>query len=182
MQPMKILTQWLRQNVGPDHYLFSTQDFRALFPALSDNAFKTLLTRTVQQGVLEKICRSIYAYESAQHSNGLLLFHVASLLRSGEFNYLSLETVLSDAGVISQIPINSISFMSSGRSSQISCGKYGTIEFVHTTQKPEQIMSSFVYDANCRIWRANVQLALSDMKHTHRNCDLVNWELANEFV
>ena len=31
------------------------------------------------------------------------------------FNYISLETALSDEGVISQIPINRITIMSTGR-------------------------------------------------------------------
>jgi hypothetical protein len=57
-----------------------------------------------------------------------------------KFNYISLETVLSDAVVISQIPLNWISIMSSGRSSIISCGEFVTIEYVHTRQEPELLM------------------------------------------
>ncbi|MFV9956330.1 MAG: hypothetical protein AB8V23_04710 [Candidatus Midichloria sp.] len=36
--------------------------------------------------------------------------------------------------------------MSSGRSNIISCGKFGTIEFVHTKQKPDSIMPQLEYD------------------------------------
>lgn len=182
MQPMKILINWLSQNVSDEHYLFLLQDLRALCPNLSDVSFKTLLSRTVKLGYLERVCRELYAYKSFAHSNGHLLFHAAAQLRSNEFNYISLETVLSDAGVIAQIPINSISIMSSGRSNRVSCGKFGSIEFIHTNQKPVSIMEQLTYDANCKLWRASVQLAIMDMKRTHRNCDLIDWDTVNELV
>ncbi|MFV9927934.1 MAG: hypothetical protein AB8V45_05345 [Candidatus Midichloria sp.] len=88
----------------------------------------------------------LHSYEKAIPSNGLLLFHCTSYLRSNEFNYISLETALSDIVIISQLPINWISIMSSGRSNIISCGKFGTIEFVHTKQKPDSIMPQLEYD------------------------------------
>lgn len=196
MQPMRYLSNWLDKNIGlryqnlrrvfsdyvNEHYLFAFQDLRALCPELSDSAFKTLLSRAADAGILGRVCRGLYIYERAQPQNGLELFHAAALLRANEFNYISLETVLSDAGVISQIPINQITLMSSGRSSIVSCGKFGTIEFVHTRQKPAHIMKQLAYDAKCRLWRASIPLALRDMKTTHRNCDLIDWSVANEFV
>ena len=182
MQPMRTLINWLRQNVSHDRYLFSSLDLRALCPDLSAAAFKTLLSRTVKLGYLERVCRGLYAYNVSNFSNGLLLLHAAAYLRSNEFNYLSLESVLSDLGVISQIPMNSISIMSSGRSNRIVCGRFGTIEFIHTTQKPEDLMNQLTYDANSRMWRASVRLALRDMKRAHRNCDLIDWDMANELI
>ena len=182
MQPMKYLIDWLNQNTDTEHYLFRLQDMRALCPNLSNTAFKTLLSRTVEAGYLNKVCRGLYVYKRAMAPSGLILFHAAALLRSDDFNYISLETVLSDSGVISQVPINWISIMSSGRSNIISCGEFGTIEFVHTNQKPQDIMKQLSYDARCRLWRATVPLALRDMKATHRNCDLIDWDIANEFI
>ena len=182
MQPMRYLSAWLQENATSEHYLFSLQDLRSLCPSLSDSSFKTLLSRTVQVGYLVRVCRGLYTYKKSIPTNGLLLFHAAAHLRRNEFNYISLETVLSDTGVISQIPISWISIMSSGRSNIISCGEFGTIEFIHTNQKPKDIMEHLSYDANCRLWRGNVALALRDMKATHRNCDLVDWDVANEFI
>ena len=182
MQPMKRLNDWLEENANAEHYLFTLQDLRALFPDLSNTAFKTVLSRTVAAGYLARVCRSLYLYKKAMLPTGLLLFHAAAQLRADAFNYISLETVLSDAGIISQIPINSISIMSSGRSNIISCGEFGTIEFIHTNRKPTDIMEQLSYDANCHLWRASVPLALKDMKTTHRNCDLIDWDIANEFI
>jgi predicted transcriptional regulator of viral defense system len=181
-QPIKTLSKWLQQHASSEHYLFAPKDFQSLFPLLSDAAFKTLLSRAARQGILEKICRGLYAYNSAAFSDGRLLFHAAAYLRSDEFNYISLETVLSDAGIISQIPINVISIMSSGRSNKIACGRYGVIEFIHTTQKSINIMDQLDYDPDCGLWRASIKLALSDMKRTHRNEDLIDWDRVNELI
>lgn len=182
MQSIAQLSQWLAQNASAQHYLFSLQDFRALFPGLTKSAFKTLLSRAARSVLLERVCRGLYRYKARAPADGLLLFHAAALLRANEFNYISLETALSDAGVISQIPVNWITCMSSGRTSTISCGDFGSIEFIHTTQKPEKLLSDLYYDPNCGLWRANVKLALRDMKATHRNCDLIDWDSANEFI
>jgi len=182
MQPKKYISHWLEKNANSDHYLFTLQNLQGLCPDLSTAAFKTLISRTVSSGLLIRVCRGVYLYEKATSANGRLLFHVASLLRSNNFNYISLETVLSDAGIISQIPMNRISIMSSGRSNVISCGNFGTIEFVHTSQRPEDIQAQLSYDETCKLWRASVAQALRDMRVTHRNTDLINWDLANEFI
>lgn len=182
MQPMKYLSHWLDMHADNEHYLFTLNDLRALCPELSDSAFKTLLSRTVRAGYLVRACRGLYIYKRAVPPNGLVLFHIAALLRADAFNYISLETALSDAGIISQMPMNWISVMSSGRSNLVSCGELGIIEFVHTNQKPEHLMKQLFYDTNCRLWRAEVPLALRDMKATHRNCDLIDWDIANEFI
>jgi len=182
MQPMKYLRDWLEQNATNEHYLFTLHDLRALCPELSDSAFKTLLSRASRIGYLVRVCRGLYVCKKAIPADGLLLFHAVSILRAGELNYISLETALSDAGVISQIPMNWISIMSSGRSNIVSCGEFGTIEFVHTNQKPTDINTQLSYDTNCKLWRAKIRLALRDMKVTHRNCDLIDWNIANELI
>lgn len=182
MQSIKTLANWLLNNTDHEHYLFTLFDMRPLFPQLSDSAFKALMSRAVRSGLLVRLCRGIYLYKPALAKDGLLLYHAAALLRADKFNYISLETVLSDVGVISQIPLNWISIMSSGRSSIISCGEFGTIEYVHTRQEPKLLMPQVTYDHHCGLWRANVHLAIRDMKATRRDCDLIDWSIVNEFI
>lgn len=182
MQPIKFLQSWLMENASQEHYLFATKDLRNLMPELSDESFKMLLSRAVQSSILTKVCRSVFLYKKALRNDGLLLFHVIPVLRPFEFNYISLETVLSDSGVISQIPLNWITIMTSGRTNKIACGEFGTIEFVHTSRSIDDIMEYLSYDTRCGMWRANVKLALWDMKITHRNRDLIDWDLANELI
>ncbi len=181
MQPIRYLMQNLAKLANLDHCIFTPSDLRALLPKLSEAAFKTLLSRAVREKYLERVCRGLYFYPQVAPS-GLLLFHAAARLRAAGFNYISLETALSQAGVISQVPFNWISVMSSGRSNVISCGRFGTIEFVHTKQLPQQLASQLQYDSQCKLWRANVTLALRDMRATHRNLDLIDWSVVNELI
>jgi len=182
MQPIRQLALGLERLATSEHYLFTPDDLRALLPDLSDSAFKTLLSRAVSGGHLSRVCRGLYLYEGVDFPRGLLLFHAAARLRADAFNYISLETALSDAGVISQIPINWISLMSSGRSNTIRCGNWGTIEFVHTAKTPDAVASRLHYDSRCHLWRASVDLALQDMRATRRNMDLIDWSAVNEPV
>ena len=43
-------------------------------------------------------------------------------------------------------------------------------------------MDQLTYDTNCRLWRGSVQLALKDMKQAHRNCDLIDQDIVDEFI
>ena len=182
MQPIRQLLSAISRLATPQACLFTPSDLRSLLPALSDAAFKTLLSRAVSEGYLNRVCRGLYVFEPAKPDRGVVLYHAVSKLRPLALNYLSLESVLSDAGVISQVPINRITVMSSGRSSTFDCGAWGSIEFVHTSQKADALAGQLHYDERCRIWRATVTQALRDMRATHRNLDLIDWSVADELV
>lgn len=182
IQPVRRLYAGLDVLASPERYLFTPVDMRALVPDISVEAYRALLSRAAKEGKLERVCRGLYLYRPAKPNTGLLLFHVAARLRAQEFNYISLETALSDAGVISQIPLNWITLMSSGRSSRIACGRWGTIEFVHTRQKPQDLADQLDYDERCRLWRAKPGLALRDMKVAKRNLELIDWSAIHESV
>lgn len=182
MQPLRRLMKRLSDSATADRRLFTPSDLRAIVPDLSNAAFKTLLSRAVTGGHLNRLCRGLYMIEGRTDPSGLLLFHAAARLRADCFNYISLETVLSDAGVISQLPMNRITVMSSGRSSVISCGAAGTVEFVRTRQRPEALVGRIHYDAPARMWRASVPQALRDIRATHRSTDLIDWSAASEHL
>jgi len=182
MQPIKELTQLLERLASAENYLFALDDLRCALPDTSSGAFKALLSRAQQTGVLQRVCRGIYLYPRVPYTAGLVLFHTAAKLRADAFNYLSLETVLSDAGIISQIPLNWITLMSSGRSHIVNCGGFGHIEFIHTSRRPADVAAQLNYDVDCRLWRASVALALQEMKLTRRSTDLVDWSLADELI
>lgn len=180
MQPMKRLAQVLQALGDREHCLFSSSDLSAVVGG--GVQMPVLLSRAVKAGFLRRVCRGIYLYLRGDYPSGNILFHAASRLRAGEFNYISLETALSDAGVISQVPINWITLMSSGRSHVVDCGAFGHIEFVHTAQRPEDLAGELAYDAGRRLWMASVRQALRDMKATRRGMDLVDMEAARELV
>lgn len=182
MQPIRQLSNTLGHLADRDHYLFSLSDLSGLLPDQSPSALKTVIGRAVSNGQLQRVCRGIYLYPLKDYPAGLLLYRVAARLRAHELNYLSLESVLSDAGVISQIPMNWITLMSTGRSHIIDCGDFGHIEFIHTGKSLDKIQPHLIYDRRCGLWRATVSLALQDMKVTGRNMELVDWEVVRELV
>ncbi len=182
MQPMKELTRLLERLASAEQYLFSLDDLRGALPEASTGAFKALLCRAEKAGLLRRVCRAIYLYPRVAYPAGLVLFHAAAKLRADAFNYLSLETVLSDAGVISQIPLHWITLMSSGRSHIVNCGDFGHIEYIHSKRRPADVAGQLHYDQDCRLWRASVALALQDMKLTRRSMDLIDLGVADEHV
>lgn len=180
MQPIRQLERLLGDLASPDHYLFTSADLQSACPPGTDLAL--LLHRAQKAGLLQRVCRGVYLQPRVDFSRGRVLFHTAALLRAGQFNYISLETALSDAGLISQIPINRIMLMSSGRTNTIACGEFGRIEFIHTARRPAEVAEQLVYDSACRLWRAAPALALRDMRATRRDLSLVNPEIAHELV
>jgi hypothetical protein len=137
-QPTRHLMASIHQLAPPENCLFTPADLRALVPDLSDTAFKTLLSRAASQEHLTRVCRGLYAYAPTKPDDSLVPYHAVSKLRPMSLNYLGLESVLSDAGVISQIPIQLITVMSSGPITVIDCGRWGSIEFVRTHQDLRQ--------------------------------------------
>lgn len=182
MQPIKHLARVLATLARDDPTLFTLTDLRAALPEHSAGAFRALVMRAEHEGLLMRVCRGLYRYPAAGSHDGLVLFHAAARLRAGAFNYISLESALSEAGVISQLPMNHVTLMSSGRTATLSCGAFGAMEFVQTKKRPAELADQLLYDARCHLWRAAVPLALRDMKATRRNLDLVQWEVVDDVV
>jgi predicted transcriptional regulator of viral defense system len=180
MQPLKKLEKVLESLADSERYLFASADLRAALPEHA--RLNLLLCRAQKAGVLKRVCRGIYLYPRIDYPHGMVLFHAAARLRAGGFNYISLETALSDAGVISQVPMNWITLMSSGRSQVVDCGEFGRIEFVHTEQQPAALADELSYDTERRLWRASTRQALRDIKATRRSKDLLILEGTRELV
>lgn len=182
LQPLERLYQGLDKLATPERYLFAPADMRVLAGDISEAAYRALLSRAAKGGKLERVCRGLYLYHPAKPVLGQVLFHAAARLRAHEFNYISLETALSDSGVISQIPMNWVTILSSGRTHNIDCGRWGTIEFIHTRQTAANLAAHLNYDVECRLWRASVAQAVRDMRRHQRNLDLIDWSLVDESV
>jgi predicted transcriptional regulator of viral defense system len=182
MQPMLRLIRDLRTLTGREDRLFALSDLRALLPGHDEGAFKSVVTRLERRGDLVRVCRGIYMLPDSTLRGSALLGRTAARLRAHHFNYLSLETVLSSTGLISQVPLSRITVMSSGRTSTISCGDHGEIEFVHTSKTAVEVAPELSYDPHHCLWRASVQLALRDMRDTRRDTGLVRWDEAHELV
>lgn len=179
---MEKLKTSLENMADKEHYLFSASDFYLLFSDLSSYALNMLLSRAVKKGILIRASKGFYIYPKANYERGFELFHLAARLRENSFCYLSLESILSESGIISQIPIGHITLMTGGRSGIINCGKYGRVEFIHTKRTFEVLSSQLTYDKRYKLWRASIPLAFTDMKTAKRSIDLIDKEALNEFI
>jgi hypothetical protein len=96
----------------------------------------------------------------------------------GFYNYISLESALSEAGAISQIPLDRLTVMTTGRKGEYRT-PYGVIEFTHT-KRPEMEILDHVYSAGRPLKMATLTTALRDLKRVGRNTHLLDWEMLNE--
>jgi len=119
------------------------------------------------------VARGLYVNPRAHSLLSDVLSALVGWLRPWDFNYLSLECVLAEAGWVSQIPFR-LTVMTTGRS-QTFHTPYGTIEFTHTARDPRQLRTDVAWDARRALWVATPALALAhkDLAATRRNLGLV---------
>lgn len=87
---------------------------------------------------------------------------------------MSLESRLSELGLISQIP-GVLTVMTSGRSGRIETA-FGAIEFTHTEREVSALIDAgqVVWDESRGIHLATAERACSDLKRVGRNLDLLS--------
>nr|WP_224788685.1 hypothetical protein [Pandoraea terrae] len=129
------------------------------------------LTRHQESGIIERVARGLYINPRARSLPPDLLGALVPFLRPWDFNYLSLESALSQAGLISQIP-SRLTLMTTGRSQTFNT-PYGTLEFTHTSQKPDQLRDEMIFDNQRDFAVATPKRALRDLRRVGRNLDLV---------
>lgn len=149
-------------------WAFDLPRLRMLFEQSSGDLQQSLLHQT-RSGNMVRIARGIYVNPRARSMPAEPLLALVSIMRPFEFSYLSLESVLSDAGWISQVA-QRYTLMSTGRSS-VFYTPYGVLEFTHTsrTASPPQV----VFDRSRGIHIATPERAYEDLRFVKRNTDLV---------
>ncbi|MCY4591330.1 MAG: hypothetical protein OXE86_12380 [Alphaproteobacteria bacterium] len=83
-------------------------------------------------------------------------------MRAGEFNYTSLECVLSEWGVISQVPVQYLTFMTTGRKGVFRTS-YGTIECTHAKRTAADIVRKSVLSDQPRLRPATAPAEYRDL-------------------
>lgn len=152
--------------------IFLMQNLRMFFKNEDEKTFKTSLSRHEKSGIIKRVCKGVYMNPRARSASPYLLESFVKYIRPNGFSYLSLESRLSEEGIISQIP-NRLTFMSTGRS-QVFKTPYGVIEFVHTKRDRKDIGKDIDFDKSRGIYIASANRALEDLRHTRRNLGLVN--------
>lgn len=168
LDAIKRLREWDEKGF----YVFTKHDLHRLFPEDSPKTFSEGLNRLVKAGILKRACRNIYVNEQAKSFDSYTIERIAKALRRGEYNYVSLESMLSEHGLISQVPIDRLTVMTTGRKAVYQT-PYGIIEFTHTKRTVKDILKS-TYKTKQRPLRiANKDAALRDLKRVGRNINLI---------
>lgn len=95
----------------------------------------------------------------------------AATARRGDLCYVSLESALSEYGLISQIPVGRLTVMTDGRASELKT-PFGLIEFTHSSRdKADLLKRSISVGRPLRL--ATKDAAVSDLKRVGRNTHLL---------
>ena len=155
-----------------DRFVFNSADLAKIFHEDSPRALKAGLKRLVDGEVLLRPVRGVYLSAFSRNSDGNLTEQIARVLRRGEYNYVSLESALSEYGAISQIPVDRLTVMTTGRSGQYFT-TFGVIEFTHTKRRPIEILQG-IRDIGRPLKIATPATAWRDLKRVGRNTHLVD--------
>lgn len=170
----KELVAQLKSLADNDRWLISRSQLRIMFPDDSEESLKKSLKRHVGSGYLERVAYGLYRNKLAEVS-AHPLEDMVPFLRPTEFNYVTAETVLSEAGAISQIPQNYLAVMTTGTAGRHNT-PFGLIEFSHTRKSQEKLSPDVFWDADRGIHVAKVRRAYSDLLYMRRNIDMVDKE------
>lgn len=168
---LKILKQWDRAG----KYVFTKHDFNKLFANQRQKTIDESLNRLVKCGLLQRVCRGIYVLPDAQSFDANTIEHIAKALRQGYYNYVSLESMLSEYGAISQVPMDRLTVMTSGRGGVYQT-PYGVIEFIHTKRSVPDILNNIKNIPQRPLRVATKLTAWRDLKRVGRNTAMVNRE------
>ncbi|MGX1201143.1 type IV toxin-antitoxin system AbiEi family antitoxin [Marinobacter sp. MBR-105] len=159
-------------------YVFAARDMAKVFPEDSPRGRDATLKRLVTDGILERPSKGVYLYALSKNKGKDTLELIAKTLRRGEYNYVSLESALSEYGVISQIPVGRLTVVTTGRKGEYQT-PYGVIEFTHTKRPVPEILGS-MKDRGRPLRVAAKLAAVRDLKRVGRNTHLIDEEAVHE--
>jgi predicted transcriptional regulator of viral defense system len=160
-------------------YVLTKNDLAKAFPNEKEKAFEKSLQRMVANGILERVSKGVYLNPSARSKSGYVIEDIAAVLRRGYFSYVTRESMLSEYGVISQVPVSRITLMTTGASG-IYKTPYGIVEFTHTKRSPGELVARTLMAKGRPLRIATRQAAVADLVRAGRNTEMIDMkELAD---
>ncbi|MHB8564755.1 MAG: type IV toxin-antitoxin system AbiEi family antitoxin [Acidiferrobacteraceae bacterium] len=154
-------------------YVLAKRDIEKLFPEEGAKAMEQSLKRMVADGILKRVVRGLYVNPAASSKNRWIAEEIAKALRPGSLSYVSLESILSEYGVISQIPIDRMTVMTTGASGLVKTS-YGTIEFTHTKRGTAEVVKRTLAAKGRPLRIATKQAAIRDLLRVGRNVNMMD--------
>jgi predicted transcriptional regulator of viral defense system len=171
LEAIHVLREFDRQG----KYVFIKQDLAKLFSADNKKALDAGIYRLVKAGLLQRVCHGIYINNNAHCFDSYTIEHITKALRRSAYNYVSLESALSEYGLISQILLDRLTVMTTGRKG-IYKTSYGVIEFTHTKRSITNILDHVQIISGRPLRVAAKETALRDLKRVGRNLHLLQLE------
>jgi hypothetical protein len=159
-------------------WAFTPPSFSTLMGGIEPTYLKLRMKRLSDQGILVRAARGIYVNPYARSlppdvRRGLLRF-----LRPREITYVSLESKLSEAGVISQIA-TVLTCMTTGSPGRFET-PWGAVELTHTDREIQ--VGTDVTAQDDGTLEATLRTAVRDLRRVGRNLDLIDEEILAEAV
>lgn len=155
--------------------VFTRNDLAKIFHEDNPKTLQEGINRLRKHGILEGVARGIYYYLLSRIPDPYRLERIARAMRRGEYSYVSLESALSEYGAISQIPVDRLTIMTTGRKGTHRT-PYGTIEFTHTSRPIIELLPR-MRDIGRPLKMATPEAAWADLKRVGRNTYLVDVEV-----
>ncbi|MFC0135763.1 hypothetical protein CR105_00390 [Massilia eurypsychrophila] len=160
-------------------YVLSKGDLAKAFPYEKEKAFEKSLQRLVSDGILQRVAKGIYVNTMAKSKRGQVIEDIAAVLRRGHFSYVTRESMLSEYGVISQVPMSRITLMTTGANGVYQT-PYGTVEFTHTKRRLAELIQRTLTVKGRPLRIATKQAAIADLMRSGRNTSMIDMkELAD---
>lgn len=153
-------------------HVLPRRDIEKLFPHEGEKAMEKSLQRMVSDGLLLRVAKGLYLNPVASSRNRWIAEEIAKALRPGCLSYVSLESILSEYGAISQIPIDRMTVMTTGRSG-LHKTPFGTIEFTHTKRSRSEILGRTLAPKGRPLRIANRSAAIRDLLRSGRNANMI---------
>jgi hypothetical protein len=154
-------------------HVLARRDIEKLFPHEGEKAMEKSLQRMVADSLLQRVAKGLYVNPAASSKNRWIAEEIAKALRPGCLSYVSLESILAEYGAISQIPIDRLTVMTTGRSGLCKT-PYGTIEFTHTKRPRSEILSRTLAPKGRPLRIATRSAAIRDLLRVGRNANMID--------
>ena len=153
-------------------HVLARRDIEKLFPDEAEKAMEKSLQRMVSDGLLQRAAKGLYVNPAANSKNRWIAEEVAKALRPGCLSYVSLESILAEYGAISQIPVNRMTVMTTGKSGVVET-PFGVIEFTHTKRGRAEIFKRTMQATGRPLRIATRQAAIRDLLRVGRNANML---------
>lgn len=157
--------------------VFTKKDLVKIFREDNPPALNASLNRLVRNQVLVRAVNGVYVNALSPNLGADTIEHIARAMRRGHHSYVSLESALSEYGVISQIPMR-LTLMTTGRRGEYST-PFGVIEFTHTARSVLDVLDGTL-DVGRPLRMATRHTAYRDLKRVGRNLHLVDQSALDE--